>query len=306
MAQQSITLANYSDIQQLQSNLATIETTSTASKAYEIGEYLVYGGQLHIVTAAIALGDTLTVGTNIEATSINDELAGKISTTGGKMDGGQLQLQSSNVTSGTAPQTSTYGNSNIVFLDEPGTEIVGRVATYFSSGGSQGFVFRTQRTIGTSQTVNQLGMYIDGSGKSTVTFTQPAAWCAGLGIGTIVEKQVGTSGTVSVESGTSTALTNMSLTAGTWIIVGSVAYQGGSSANVGTYRRCHLGTTSTGTQLAAAAVAGTSAGNTQVQAVAIHNFSSASTVYLSAQQGSGSAMNVAKSSSGMTAIKIGP
>lgn len=305
MAQQSITLANYSDIQQLQSNLATIEATSTASKAYVVGEYLVYNGQLYIVTAAIALGDTLAVGTNIESTSISDELEEKISTTGGRMDGGQLQLQSSNITSGTAPQTSTYGNSNIVFLDDPGTEIVGRVAPYFSSGGGQGFVFRSQRTIGTSLVVNQLGMYVDASGSSSVTLTQPVAWCEALNIGTRVYKEVGSSGTMAIPSGTATALTNISMTAGTWLVVGQVAFQGGSSATAGSYRRCHIGTSSTGAQIAAQAVPGVTAGNTQVQAIGIRVISSTQTTYLSCQQGSGSDISISKASSWIFAIKIG-
>lgn len=56
------------------SNLATIEATSTASQAYAIGDYLVYNGQLYAVTAAIALGETLTVGTNISSTTVGTEL----------------------------------------------------------------------------------------------------------------------------------------------------------------------------------------------------------------------------------------
>lgn len=63
----------------LANNIATIETSSTASRAYSIGEHLIYGGQLYTVTAAIVSGGTLTVGTNIEASKLADELTSSIS-----------------------------------------------------------------------------------------------------------------------------------------------------------------------------------------------------------------------------------
>ena len=55
------------------SNLATVESGTTASQAYTVGDYLVYNGQLCKVTSAIAQGDTLTVGTNIEVTTSGGE-----------------------------------------------------------------------------------------------------------------------------------------------------------------------------------------------------------------------------------------
>ena len=64
------TLASKSNL----SNLATIESTNKASKAYAKGDYLVYEGTLYKVTANIANGGTLTVGTNITAASAGGEL----------------------------------------------------------------------------------------------------------------------------------------------------------------------------------------------------------------------------------------
>lgn len=58
----------------LAADIATVETTSTASKAYAVGDYLIYNNQLYRVTSAIASGGTLTVGTNISATSAGGEL----------------------------------------------------------------------------------------------------------------------------------------------------------------------------------------------------------------------------------------
>lgn len=55
------------------SNLATVESGTTASQAYTVGDYLVYNGQLCKVISAIAQEDTLTVGTNIEVTTSGGE-----------------------------------------------------------------------------------------------------------------------------------------------------------------------------------------------------------------------------------------
>ena len=55
-------------------DIATVETTNRASRAYSIGEFLLYNNRLYIVTAAIASGGTITVGTNVSATSAGDQL----------------------------------------------------------------------------------------------------------------------------------------------------------------------------------------------------------------------------------------
>lgn len=55
------------------SNLAPIEPTTTASQAYGVGDYLVYGGQLYKVTTAIASGGTIVPtgsGANVAATTV--------------------------------------------------------------------------------------------------------------------------------------------------------------------------------------------------------------------------------------------
>ena len=55
---------------------ASIESGETASKAYSKGEYLVKDEILYKVTTDIAKGDALTVGTNIDMTTIGGELSG--------------------------------------------------------------------------------------------------------------------------------------------------------------------------------------------------------------------------------------
>lgn len=58
----------------LNSNLAYIEDGMTASRAYSVGQYVLIGGQLYKVTASIASGATFTIGTNVVATTVGEEL----------------------------------------------------------------------------------------------------------------------------------------------------------------------------------------------------------------------------------------
>lgn len=74
------TLANQTDLNNAlsakanASNLATIESSTTASQSYSEGDHLVLNGQLYEVTADVASGETLVVGTNITARNVGEEL----------------------------------------------------------------------------------------------------------------------------------------------------------------------------------------------------------------------------------------
>lgn len=59
-------------------NIATIES-SPATQAHSVGEYIVYNSQLYKVISAISANDNLIVDTNIEATSVGNELNDTIS-----------------------------------------------------------------------------------------------------------------------------------------------------------------------------------------------------------------------------------
>lgn len=54
--------------------IAGVETTFTATKNYSIGQYLIVGDDLYKVTAAIASGGTITVGTNVVKTTVAEQL----------------------------------------------------------------------------------------------------------------------------------------------------------------------------------------------------------------------------------------
>ena len=57
-------------IAQVNGNIAPVESSSTASRAYAVGELLIFNGVLHEVTAAITTGDALAVGTNLSSGSV--------------------------------------------------------------------------------------------------------------------------------------------------------------------------------------------------------------------------------------------
>ena len=60
-------------------NIATVEASTTASKAYVQGDYLILDGKFYKVTAAIASGGTITVDTNVTQTTIAAELKAALS-----------------------------------------------------------------------------------------------------------------------------------------------------------------------------------------------------------------------------------
>lgn len=62
---------------------ATVESGTTASQAYTKGSYLYYNNRLCKATAAIASGNTLTIGTNISYTSIGSELTSHLRASNG-------------------------------------------------------------------------------------------------------------------------------------------------------------------------------------------------------------------------------
>lgn len=57
--------------------VTNVETTTTTSKAYSTGDLLIYNGTLYKVTSAISSGGTITPGTNVSATTIEESLQGK-------------------------------------------------------------------------------------------------------------------------------------------------------------------------------------------------------------------------------------
>lgn len=58
----------------LAGDIATVQTSNTATRNFAVGEYIVYNGIMYKVTTAIASGGTLTPGTNLTAANIGAQL----------------------------------------------------------------------------------------------------------------------------------------------------------------------------------------------------------------------------------------
>lgn len=95
-------------------NLATIES-SPATAAHAVGDYVVYNGQLYKVTAAIAAGETLTVGTNIEQTNLSNELP-IYSANRGYGSSGSVTYASDLEWAMARTALITYGRTHVLFI----------------------------------------------------------------------------------------------------------------------------------------------------------------------------------------------
>lgn len=78
----------------LAGDIATVQTSNTATRNFAVGEYIVYNGIMYKVTTAIASGGTLTPGTNLTATNA----------------GAQLKSLNDSLTPRTVGTTSTHTN----------------------------------------------------------------------------------------------------------------------------------------------------------------------------------------------------
>ena len=68
-------------VEDLAGSVAVIET-SPATATHAVGDYIVWNGKLYEVTTAIAVGETLTVGTNITATTVGEKLSAILNSNG--------------------------------------------------------------------------------------------------------------------------------------------------------------------------------------------------------------------------------
>ena len=113
-----------SNLTQVQSQIvptASIEIGENASKAYNVGDFLVKNGILYKATKAIAKNDALTVGTNIELDTVASELS--------EIKSGLAQYK---VKEYTFEYTQT-GKTVIYDVDEPNAFIDG--SSYLDDGG---------------------------------------------------------------------------------------------------------------------------------------------------------------------------
>lgn len=66
------------DAQRILGDFASYEPTTTASRAYKVGEYLTHNGYLYRVSTAISSGGAITPGTNVVQTTVGAEIANRV------------------------------------------------------------------------------------------------------------------------------------------------------------------------------------------------------------------------------------
>lgn len=140
-------------------SVATIET-SPAVAAHAVGDIILYGGKIYEVTAAISIGESLVIGTNIVATSIGDEISA--------LNAGLMMVE--NVTS---TEFTISGDATVqrrYSVAKTGWEAVGVVALNRSLGTSQNNLLLYTYQINSSQEL-ELGFKNISSSQAKVTVT---------------------------------------------------------------------------------------------------------------------------------------
>lgn len=134
--------ARWTNTPKLMGSLATIEPTSSASKAYAAGDYLVYNGQLYKATGTISPDETLTPGGNIsvpDGGGLNDVRTSLLNTAKGRADVLYALGSGTPFTSGslTIPNISKYSVLSMVMTN--GASLLAIVQnTAIVSGGVAG------------------------------------------------------------------------------------------------------------------------------------------------------------------------
>ena len=147
---------------------ASIEIGATASKAYNVGDFLVKDGSLYKVTNAIVKDDALTVGTNIDMTTVGGELSSARSNSFAIKEVLHVASTTTTATDYTTEPLDDY-NFFIVFCGVLGFREYG----YLYNGGVTGFYSKAELLDTSNYSIGaQLKVYdIDGAqGARTTTF----------------------------------------------------------------------------------------------------------------------------------------
>lgn len=170
-----------------QAQLATVESGSTASRAYVVGEYFCWGGVLYRATEAISSGGTFTPGTNCETDVVGDFMylheypsenwfvlgAGKTLTI--HIGGGNHQCQAGALVSFTS-NVSTL-NGGVAYLRSydsragfhPLTFFIGTAPSEISINNAAGVIEITNTNTGTASTYVLISML--GCRQKNITFS---------------------------------------------------------------------------------------------------------------------------------------
>jgi hypothetical protein len=144
-------------VEDLAGSVAVIETSPTTA-THAVGDYIVWNGQLYEVTTAIAVGETLTVGTNISAVSVGGEL-----TSLNKGLATNITIERKEITFGKCSPNVDY--SKTIDINKTGYSALGIVG--FQIAGTYGTHFHVSKADITSYTNAVFSI----RANSTLTFT---------------------------------------------------------------------------------------------------------------------------------------
>jgi hypothetical protein len=71
-------IADAVDINDVYGDFATVEESTTASKSYAVGDFLILYGLLYKVTSAISSGGAIAIGTNVTRTTVANEISNRV------------------------------------------------------------------------------------------------------------------------------------------------------------------------------------------------------------------------------------
>ena len=215
----SFTVTN-GNIDIVNQNLANVEDTSTASQAYAVGDYLIFIDRFCKVTSAIAQGDTLAIGTNLDYDTVANELS-RLHPIG--------DVIMSYTCNTLAKVKENYGGLTWVQITDRMPIGAGNAYAVGATGGA------TSQTYTPSGTVENKSLtYVGTVGDTTLTTDQIPShyhtYGGGTGIswdaGRTTHFIVGTAGRVKAEAGITA---NMDL--GAIGLSGSTGYTGGGKAH---------------------------------------------------------------------------
>lgn len=136
------------NVETLAGSVATFET-SPSTAVHAEGEYILYNAQLYKVTSAIAVGEDLTVGSNIEATNLGSEL-----------NAGLILSSNTALVSSISANTAT---SVVKIENVPKGHYVVSSYVRFSASGTSGIIYAringSNRIIGSLYATDQYANY---------------------------------------------------------------------------------------------------------------------------------------------------
>ena len=176
-------------VNQLTDNFAETEASPVATKAYEAGQYLTCTNAFLKAKTNISIGDNLVVGTNVEETSVGNELENLSSDAVDiNFDDTTAQTGSNNVQGAIEALKSSFSSALTSLKNTAIAQAVGATGSTFAS---------VIATLGNIVNRGAVSQSITAT-TSTQTYTVPAGYHNGSGVVTVSPQQH--SGTYSVTS----------------------------------------------------------------------------------------------------------